>query len=385
MTNGFEQRLGRLVDQLNATLRTLLDAQLARAPETEHPIMQRIYRSVYAYLENGGKRMHGISQVLAYRAVGGQPPDSIFPIAAAFQLYHHHTLVHDDIYDDDAERRGSPTIAHAFSDWFKKIEPSSNVKSHRSLFQGESERRGAVAGFVQGKIVHAIAFEAVCKSAFPASDIVNVVQALNWHDLHDNAGQMKDVYHEGSRIPSPEACLEIARLKTGRLFAISVEAAARLGGASPPQVEALVQWILAAAVAYQLQDDLEDLEKESEKGLGRGVGTDLLTAKPTLILSLALESAGHAERHFLEDWLRFPEIRSKQLETMIEVLRATNALALCRARVSALIQESERALARATPALDLAIAEEMVQFAHYFVSPNYWHRALPPSRHPFVG
>lgn len=386
MPRVFEQYLEGLIAEINAAMREALAAAIATAPDADHPLVGRIYRTVPAYLEGGGKRMHGSAVVLAFGAVGGAPRRAILPVAAGFQLYHHHTLVHDDIYDEDGERRGAPTIHRAFTDWFAArapaAAPAARAPAAGRVFLGASERQGAIAGWAQGKVVHALAFEAICGAAFPPDRLLAAARALNWHDVHDNAGQAKDVFHEGAEIPEPEACVEISRLKTGRLFAVAAEAGAHLGGGTPSQARAVVGWVVPSAIAYQLQDDLEDLEKDSEKGRGRGIGSDLRTCKPTLILSLALRQASPAGKRLLEDWIRQPPPRTGDVQPIVEVIRDSGAVDACRARVQALVDESIRALQTAEPALEPAHVERMAGFTRYFVSREYWKRPLAPGRHP---
>jgi geranylgeranyl pyrophosphate synthase len=379
-----EPALSAMIADINGELRRVLDQATRRAPDGDHALIARVYRSLHAYLDNGGRRLHGASQLLAWRSVGGAPADAILPVVAGFQLYHHHTLVHDDIYDDDARRRGSPTIVRAFADWFAAAGESATGAGDVGLFRGDSERRGAVAGFAQGKIVHAIAFDAILGAAFAPAELLAAVRALNWHDLHDSAAQMLDVYHEGPRIPRIEGCVEIARKKTGRLFGVGAEVAAQLGKASPGQRAALVEWATALGVAYQLQDDLEDLEHDSEKGMGRGVGTDLRTAKPTLVMALALDRATPCDRRRLEDWLTRPGLRAAEhIDEIADIVRSTGAPAACRAHIEAVVAGGAHALATADPALDPAVVPELIALADYGISPAYWRRALPQPRHPF--
>jgi geranylgeranyl diphosphate synthase type I len=198
----FENRLQSWIDSINAEIKKSLDDILPHAPGREHPFIGRVYDHIYEYLENGGKRMHGISILLSYRVAGGNNLDMILPVAAAFQLYHHHTLIHDDIYDEDMKRRGFATAHHAFSNYFLRKHGTANGDAASAVFNSPSRRKGVIAGFALGKIVHAIAFELIAKAGIPA-EALHILRKINLHDLADNAAQLKDVYHEGSSITSP--------------------------------------------------------------------------------------------------------------------------------------------------------------------------------------
>jgi len=376
----FELELDRLADSVNREIRSQLDAALRQAAGREDAGVRRVYESVYDYLGNGGKRMHGVSVILAFRAVGGRPLEAILPVAAGFQLYHHHTLVHDDIYDQDDLRRGLPTLHRAFADWYGPLLRYSLPEMTNPIFAGAAERVGAVAAWAQGKIVHALAFESIFSAPFRSDTLFEVARRVNHHDLTDNAGQIMDVLHEGLGASSPKKCLEIARIKTARLFATGVECAAILGGASESQIEFLSSWIEKVATAYQLQDDLNDLEPDSEKGKGRGVGTDLLSAKPTYLVALAKERATGTTREVLNQWQADRCSDQITIEQVVRAIEEVGALRACRGKAEELVEEGGAMLDRASPALPREEVEFMRQFGAYFMSANYWNRDLPVQR-----
>ena len=200
--------LVELAEKIDETIKDLLDRMISRSPERDHPLVGRLYQRIYRYLQNGGKRMHGLSVVLAYHAVGGKPRDTILPVSAGIQLYHHHTLVHDDLYDDDQERRGESTLHEAFRLWFMDHgnvhdrQRGTGILRH-SVFAGIAERKGAIAGVVYGKVVHAFAFDAILSASFSKEQLYDVIQTINWHDIFDNVGQMRDVLQEGDPIAEP--------------------------------------------------------------------------------------------------------------------------------------------------------------------------------------
>ena len=375
------ERIEGLADAVNAAMRSWLDASLAHAPERDHAMLGRLYDSIYAYLANGGRRMHAISLMLAFRAAGGAPVESILPVAVGFQLFHHYTLVHDDIYDEDFARRGSPTLHAAISAWARQsdLHASSQAKGRRVFFDGES-RLGAIGALVQGKIVHALGFASVLSAPFPEDRLLAAIRLLNWHDLYDNAGQMTDVFHEGRDVPEPQQCLKIASLKTSHLFETGAECAAVLAGAGKDTTKALVAWASASAVAYQLKDDLEDLEDASEKGLGRGVGADIVAAKPTYVFAEALRTADPRQRRLLLG--QGAGDAPVDVRGVIDCIRATGAIERCRERIDELIASGMAALERVYPPIDEECRRALADFSRYFVSDQYWRRPLLPASNP---
>ena len=376
---GFEWTLETFIEKINAQIRKGLDEISRTAPGTDHPFIRRIYDQVYEYLENGGKRMHGVSLLLSYRVAGGCDENEILPVAAAFQLYHHHTLIHDDIYDEDLKRRGASTAHHAFSEYFFQSNGNgieSKKPGGKAVFASPSHRKGVMAGFAMGKIVHAIALEWIAGAAIPAAKAMEILKRINLHDLSDNAAQLKDVYHEGKHIPSPHESLEIAHAKTGLLFEAGVECACLLAGCGPALAQGLKDWISYTAQAYQLQDDLEDFAADSEKGKGRGIGTDLRTRKPTFILASAIERASDEERSIIETWLCDPASETSTAQIM-RIIQNTRALDICQRKIMELIEKGAGALEIEGANISRKDREELVDFSKYYVSDRYWKRSLP--------
>lgn len=373
---------GRELDAIKVAIDAELRAQIVKleadGPDRAHPLMFRIYRWFRHYLDSSGRRMHGLAVVLSYRACGGCDLARIYPVAAAFQLYHHHTLVHDDIYDEDDLRRGWPTTHRAFAAYLEGAGNGSNIAPARSngdLFATEALRRGTIAAFAYGKIGRALAAHMIGEAAFPAPAVLDVMQALNWHDVFDNAGQLKDVHDEGAMLPAPQACLENAWLKTGRLFEVCAYAGARLASGTESQTAALKTWAGLSGLAYQLQDDVEDLVAESEKGQGRGAGRDVRQLKPTYVRAIAGTLATGADAALLAGW-RGGGDDEQDVTRLIEVLDRCGATAAVRQKVAEVVGEAKRPLAVATPEFDGSDVSLMGSFTDYFVSPQYWRRSI---------
>jgi geranylgeranyl pyrophosphate synthase len=381
-----------LAGRIDGHIGRALDEALSRAPARDDPVVRLVYRSIYDYLANGGRRMHGGSVVLAYQAcaarrghaVGAMDDiDDVLPVAAAFQLYHYHTLVHDDIYDEDDRRRGSATVHCAFADWFSARDNGTPASLERptQLFRTTTGRRGAIVGFAQGKVVHALALECLMSAAaFPAAEVLAVARRLNLHDMDDNAGQVLDVAREhfGAGELSPDDALRVAAMKTGRLFRVGAESAAALAGANPSRRAALGDWAELVAVAYQLKDDVEDLEPSSEKGAGRGTGSDLRMGKPTVLRAEALRRAepGHVAT------LRACARGDVSPDRAAEVIVGSGSLRACLERIAQLVREADTALDSADPAFAPGAIRRLRAFAGHFLSHDYWRRPLPPPRDP---
>jgi octaprenyl-diphosphate synthase len=213
-------------------------------------------------LDSHGKRIRPALVLLAARA-SGQATPSHLDLAVVVELIHLATLVHDDILDGAAKRRGKPT---AFAKWGAEL----------SVLLGDCLFCHALklsSGFEDRSIGRKIADAAheVCSG--------EILQTQRRFDL---------------TLTIPDY-LKIISMKTGALFRVSTELAAVLNGCRPEEVLALRNYGDYLGIAYQIYDDCLDLVG-TEGATGKTVGTDLAKGKLTLPLLHVLAQAGETER-----------------------------------------------------------------------------------------
>lgn len=372
--NAAAARLEDNRSEIDHAIAAQIDWLIQHGPAADDPFIGAIYRWLEHYLHVAGKRFHGLTAILSYRAAGYSDVSAVLPVAAALQLYHHHTLVHDDIYDGDVMRRGLPTSHVRLASLF---EGETTGAGDPKPFASRDDRSGVIAAFAYGKICRALANRAVSSAPLDGGSVLTILTMLEEHDLWDNVGQLLDVYHEGSRLPSPEACLRNVWLKTGRLFEICARAGAVAAGADPSITSALVSWAGHLAVAYQLKDDLEDTVADSEKGLGRGVGVDLVALKPTYLLSLANELADGQDRARISAWLnREQDYTVEEISALIDRTGARQATQL---KIEELISAG-LAIVGALGTVRPDVLSELAELSRYAISDEYWRRPLVDER-----
>ncbi|HUK37887.1 MAG TPA: polyprenyl synthetase family protein [Methanomicrobiales archaeon] len=212
-------------------------------------------------LTAGGKRLRPAMLFLSADSVRKGAAFDLMPAALAVELIHSFTLIHDDIMDQDEERRGVPTV-HTLWD-----EPTA---------------------ILAGDVLYARAFEFLCRT--PATDGARVrsVSLLAHTCAEICDGQHLDMSFAGKEEVSEVEYLEMVRKKTGSLYAAAASMGAILAGAKPMQADALYQFGLTTGIAFQIQDDLIDLTVPSSVS-GKDRGSDLREGKKTLIAIMALE------------------------------------------------------------------------------------------------
>ena len=257
------------------------DAFLRRAREATDRALERALDEVlraapaalaeavrYAVL-GSGKRFRPALVLAAYEAAGGPSP-AIADLAAAVEIVHAYSLVHDDLpcMDNDDLRRGRPTLHRAFD-----------------------VRRATEAGFAMVPVAAAaLARGADLLGLAPAAR--RVVDLLLFQAAGAGGmigGQVLDLGAPGSE-PSREAMTDIDRRKTGALIAASVEIGAVAAGAPPPTRAAYRAYGEEIGLAFQIADDVLDVTATSEQ-LGKTPGKDAKLGKPTFPLLLGVDGA----------------------------------------------------------------------------------------------
>ncbi|MCS6872836.1 MAG: polyprenyl synthetase family protein [Anaerolineae bacterium] len=220
--------------------------------ESEVEVLRDASRHILAA---GGKRMRPRVTLLAYEAVGGTDMDAVLPVAAAVELVHTATLVHDDINDHGLMRRGRQTINAIWGRTF-------------ALLTGD---------FLFTKVYTLMA---------PYGDL-NIIFAEMTSQLVEGETLQAAAAKEGKL--NRETYARIIAKKTASLFAGAAKLGATLGKGTPQQIEALYQYGFNLGLAFQIVDDILDLIADSQK-LGKTAGIDLAQGKG---LAVALANGGN--------------------------------------------------------------------------------------------
>ncbi|MGW1769559.1 polyprenyl synthetase family protein, partial [Streptomyces sp. NPDC002073] len=208
---------------------------------------------------NAGKAIRPALVLAAAAALGGTAAAAVRP-AAAVELAHNFTLLHDDIIDEDARRRGRPTAWTVF---------------------------GIPDALLAGDTLLALALRLLAEDPHPASARASARLAACVIEL--SAGQQADCSFERQAEVSLDACLAMAMAKTGALLGCSCALGALYAGAGDEEVEALDGFGREAGLAFQLIDDLIGIWGDPEH-TGKPAGADLAARKKSLPVVAALTS-----------------------------------------------------------------------------------------------
>jgi farnesyl diphosphate synthase len=249
-----------------------LDALLPSSQNSE----TRLHDAMRYAALGGGKRLRPFL-VLNSAGLFGVQENCAARVAAAVECVHSYSLAHDDLpcMDDDDLRRGK-------------------ASTHRQFDEATA--------ILAGDALLTLAFEILSDHATHEDPNIRceLVRALavasGPHGMV--GGQMLDLESENQTLPVG-AVTRLQQLKTGALIAFSCEAGAILGKASPPHRQALHAYAHDFGLAFQISDDLLDIEGNPEM-LGKSVGKDHAAGKSTLVSLLGLERA-KVQAKFLSD------------------------------------------------------------------------------------
>ena len=261
----------------------------------------------------GGKRIRPRLVLLFAEALGFEGPER-HELAAIVEFIHTATLLHDDVVDESALRRGRATANAAF---------------------------GNAASVLVGDFLYSRAFQMmvsvnrmrVLEVLADATNVIAEGEVLQLMNMHDPDLAVDDY-------------LRVIRFKTAKLFEASARLGAVLAGAAGALEESCADFGRSLGTAFQLVDDLLDYEGNSDE-LGKNVGDDLREGKPTLPLLVAMERCSASEKALMRHAIEHGELQ--RLPEILAIVRRTGALDATRTAAQDEADKA-RALLQALPA-----------------------------------
>ncbi|WP_433299795.1 polyprenyl synthetase family protein [Actinoplanes sp. CA-030573] len=276
---GIPRQAGRsttLLDAVEGTLADFLAAQIA-ALDTVDPALGGLARTTRDLVLAGGKRLRPTFAYWGWRgaAVAGEPVEPLLPALAALELMHTFALVHDDVMDDSATRRGRPTAHRIFAG--------------QQAGATDPDRFGASAAILVGDLCLVWADQLLARTPMPTATLFAVRARYDRMRVEAVAGQYLDVLGE----TDPDCfdidrALLVARLKTASYTVQRpLQFGLALAGPADPAIDdAYLRYGELVGEAFQLRDDLLGVFGDPAV-TGKPAGDDLRTGKPTTLLLLA--------------------------------------------------------------------------------------------------
>jgi geranylgeranyl diphosphate synthase type II len=266
----------------------------------------RIVAAMEYSLMAGGKRLRPILCIAAAETVGGCQTE-VMPAAAALEMIHTYSLIHDDLpaMDNDELRRGKPTCHVAYDE-------------ATAILAGDALLTLAF------QLLSSVHVSSVEQSAKWLKAIYFIATAAGYHGMIQ--GQMMDIASEGKRL-SREQLESMHALKTSALIEASLHCGALIGGGTHNQIESLEIYAKNIGLAFQVADDILNVEGDPQV-MGKSVGTDALRHKSTYPSLLGLDESKALAGELITNALKSIEYFDKKAD----VLRAIASYVIERKR-----------------------------------------------------
>ena len=306
-----QERLARLLAPEMARVSDVIRERMASRSAPRIP-------EVTAHLvEAGGKRLRPLLTLAAARLCGcGEGEDHHVRLAATVEFIHTATLLHDDVVDESAQRRGRPTA---------------NI-----LWDNQSS-------VLVGDYLFARAFELMVETGS-----LRVLGILARASATIAEGEVLQLTASRDLATSEGVYLEVVRGKTAALFAAACEAGGVVAGAPEARTEALRAYGDALGIAFQIADDLLDYAGESGR-TGKNLGDDFREGKLTLPLIKALARADAEERAFFARAVGRGRQEEGDLDRALAIMARHGALKATREDALAWSARAREALASFPP------------------------------------
>ena len=298
------------VEDIRARIDVVLADFLAQrrvALEEAHPVAAGLADELVRVIDAGGKRLRPLFCYWGFRAGGGGDREEIVRAAASLELLHTFAIIHDDVMDRSARRRGQPA-------------------THVALAAGGDAHAGVSAAILAGDLALALADELFCEAGFTPERFLAGFRWFNRMRTEVLAGQYLDLVASRGPVPAEATVRRIARLKSG---GYTVEKPLLIGATlarSSREIETtLAAFGAALGEAFQLRDDVLGAFGDPET-TGKDADGDLREGKRTLLVTRALTSCTPQEREFLEEHLGRADLGPADAEEMRGIVRASGAL-----------------------------------------------------------
>jgi geranylgeranyl diphosphate synthase type I len=258
-----------------------------------------LYDASSHLIRTGGKRLRPFLVIKSCELFDKDAKKAV-PVAAALELIHNFTLVHDDIMDHDPVRHNAPTV---------------HVKY------------GVPLAIVSGDVLFAKAFESIASGMqemnVEESIIVRILELVVKSSIKVCEGQVKDLRMALSkRFYSKETYFDMIQSKTAALFDTACKAGSIIGGAGREDEKSMADFGKYIGIAFQLVDDVLGIVGDP-KLTGKPVGSDLREGKKTYVLSLALKLAKDEDRIKILKVFGKRKIKQEEMDEALAVISKT--------------------------------------------------------------
>lgn len=299
-----------ILDRIQSSMSGDIEAMnqiIGSALATEHELVDKIIAN---YIAVKGKQIRPILVILAARMFG-EVNDAVLHSAAALEMLHNATLIHDDVVDQTPLRRGQPTVNAVWG-------------NHLAVLSGDI-------------------FVSKALSTGIKTGSLPILATLSELGTQLSLGEMDQLFTARAHVLNREAYFRIIELKTASLFVGCVRIGAQAAGAADSEFEPLERFARLLGLAFQIRDDIFDYFPSDE--IGKPSGHDLLEGKVTLPILCALEKCKSEEAVAVRKLLESDEMLSpEEIRRIQEFAIQNGGISMAEAEMERLFEEGKKIL-----------------------------------------
>jgi geranylgeranyl diphosphate synthase type I len=297
------------------------------------------YESVWELLDRGGKRFRPGLVFLACESVGGRIQEAL-GAAAAVELLHNMTLIHDDIEDESKLRRGKPCIHKMYGVPVAINAGDAMLIKVFEIANGSSITRDRCHALV--------------------TSIANRAYTITWGQAFEFNLWKRTKFTE-------DDVIRLLRCKTGALTGLATEVGAIAGGGSSNYVKVLSEFGETLGIAFQIVDDILNVVGK-EKEYGKEIGGDIREGKKTILAAHLLSAAKSDDKKRFLRILGKTSIKHSEIKSVIQLYHYYGCVEYAKARASFYLQKATESLS-SLPRSEARNNLELV--AKFLVSRNF--------------
>lgn len=295
-----------------------------------------LYEPIRYIMALGGKRLRPILALLSY-SLYKDDAKSIVQYAAAIEVFHNFTLMHDDIMDNAPLRRGNVTV---------------------------HEKWNMSTAILSGDVMQVKVYDMLL--SLPADKLKEVITFFNKCATEVCEGQQWDMEFETTKSVTEAQYITMIRQKTAVLLGFSLEMGAILGEASLEDRKLLREFGTNIGIGFQLKDDLLDAYADPKK-FGKQVGGDIIANKKTYLLIKALEKAQGKTKKALQTELTVTKFnKAKKVQAVKDIYDQLNIPALAEKKINSYFDKGFASLEKLN--VDASKKASLIAFAKDLIS-----------------
>lgn len=293
-----------------------------------------LYQAAWHLPNAGGKRVRPFLALTSCESVAGEVRAAL-PFAAALELMHNFTLVHDDIMDRSLLRRNYPTVHVKF---------------------GES------SAILAGDLVFAKSFEALLDTPVEYQTFKKLEQWFIDCIIAICEGQHLDMEFEKRVTVSEKEYLDMIKKKTAVLFDLSAKGGALIGGGTSREIAALSTYGTSLGLAFQIWDDCLDMSSDV-KTIGKDIGNDIRNGKKTMIAVHSLSHATGKQKQLLDDLFGNRQASDAEVRKVFTCFRDLGSIEYAQTQAMHFNTRAKKSLAQLPDSKATGLLRDLVDYA----------------------